>query len=90
MVADRRLGEVEQRDQFADANLAGIPSQHVDELEPNRVAERLGDFGHSDRLLALDLGIHDRLAAALAGRPLALRSQFEWDGHTRTVSMFTD
>ena len=51
-----------------DADLAGVLAQDVDELQPDRVAERLGDLGHPDRVLALDVGIDDRLAARLAGR----------------------
>ena len=43
VVRDGGLGEVEQRDQLAHADLAGVLAQHVDELQPDRVAERLGD-----------------------------------------------
>ena len=75
---------VEQRHQLADADLAGVLAQHVDELQADRVAERLGDLGHADRLLALDVGIDDRLAARLAGRALGLRRQLQIDGHRST------
>ena len=63
---ERGLGDVEQRHQLAHADLAGVLAQHVDELEPDRVAERLGDLGHPDRVVALDVGVDDRLAARLA------------------------
>ena len=77
----RGLGDVEQGHQLADADLAGVLAQHVDELESDRVAERLGDLGHADRLLALDVGVDDRLATRLAGRAFDLRRQFQIDGH---------
>jgi hypothetical protein len=76
-----RLGDVEQRHQLADADLAGVLSEHVDELEANRVAECLGDLGHADGVLAFDVGIDDRLAAPLAGRALGLRRQLQIDSH---------
>ena len=66
-----RLGDVEQRHQLAHADLAGVLAQHVDELQPDRVAEGLRDGGQAVGLLALDVGIDDRLAARLAGRALA-------------------
>ena len=69
-----RLGDVEQRDELADADLARVLAQHVDELQPDRVAERLGDLGHALGLLALDVGVDDRLAARLA-RPGASASE---------------
>jgi hypothetical protein len=46
VVGDRRLGELEQRYELADTDLAGMLSEHVDELEADGVAERLGDRGH--------------------------------------------
>ena len=49
VVRERGLGDVEQRDELAHADLAGVLAQHVDELEPDRVAERLGDVGHPRR-----------------------------------------
>ena len=64
--------------------LPGVLAQHVDELEANRVAERLGDLGHADRLLALDVGIDDRLAARLPGGALGLGRQLQIDRHLST------
>src|SRR6185437_17153003 len=81
---DRRLGEIEEGDQLADADLAGVPSQHVDELQSDRVAQGLGDLGHPDRLIAIDLGIDDRLTARLAGGTLCLRGQLQVDRHRYT------
>ena len=52
----------------------------VDELEAHRVAERLGDDRHANRVLALDVGVDDGLAARLAGGPLLLRRQLQIDG----------
>ena len=78
---ERGLGDVEERHQLADADLAGVLAQHVDELQPDRVAERLGDLGHALGLLALDVGVDDRLAARLAGRALGLRRELQIDGH---------
>ena len=52
--------------ELADADLAGVLSQHVDELHPHRIAERLCDLGHPLGVLALDVGIDDGLAAGLA------------------------
>jgi len=44
-------------------------SEHVNELEANRITECLGDRRHPLRLAALDVGVDDRLAARLtAGR----------------------
>ena len=84
VVRQRGLGDVEQRHELADADLAGVLAQDVDELEPNRVAERLGDLGHPDRLLALDVGIDDRLAARLTRGALDLRCQLQIDSHLST------
>ena len=84
VVRDRRLGEVEERDELADADLAGVLAQHVDELHPDRVAERLGDGGEALGLLALDVGVDDGLAAGLARGALLLRSQLQIDGHQST------
>ena len=43
-MGDGRLRKVEERHQLADADLAGVLSKHVDELQPDRIAERLGDL----------------------------------------------
>jgi hypothetical protein len=61
-----------------------VLSQHVDELKANRVAERLRHLSHPRRLLALDIGIDDGLAARLACRALLLRRQLQIDGHLST------
>ena len=66
---------------LADADLAGVLAQHVDELEADGVAERLGDRGHPLGLGALDVGVDDRRAARLAGRALLLRGELHIDGH---------
>ena len=76
--------DVEQRHELADAHLAGVLAQHVDELQPDRVAERLGDLRHPLGLLALDVGIDDRLAARLAGGALLLRRELQIDRHRST------
>src|SRR5438067_4416785 len=38
VVGERRLGDVEQGHELADADLAGMAAQHVDELQAYRVA----------------------------------------------------
>ena len=52
-------------------------TQHVHQLQADRVTQRLGDLGHSDRLLTLHIGIDDRLAARLACRAFRFGGQFE-------------
>src|SRR2546423_70011 len=84
VVAQGGLGDVEQRHQLADADLAGMLAQDVDELQPHRVAERLGDLRHADRLLAVDIGVDDGLAARLTRCPLLLGHQFQIDSHRYT------
>ena len=84
MVGDGRLADVEQRNQLADADLAGVLAQDVDELHPDRVAQGLGDLRHPLRLLALDVGIDDRVATGLARRALLLRGQLQIDRHQCT------
>jgi hypothetical protein len=61
-----------------------VLAEDVDELDPHRVAERLGDARHPLRLLALDVGVDDRLAAGLAGGSLLLRGQLQIDSHQYT------
>ena len=78
------LGDVEQRHQLAHADLAGVLAQHVDELQADRVAERLGDLGHALGLVALDVGVDDGLAARLAGGALLLGSELQIDRHLYT------
>jgi hypothetical protein len=67
------LLEVKQGHELADTDLPCVLSQHVYELDAHGIAERLCDLRHSLRLLALDVGVDDRLAAWLAGRALRLR-----------------
>ena len=43
----------------------------VHELQPDRVAQSLGHLGHPDRLVWLEIGMDDRLAAALASRAVS-------------------
>ena len=85
VVRDGRLGEVEQRHQLADADLPGVLAQHVDQLQPDRVGERLRDAGHALGLLALDVGVDDRLAARLAGGALLLGRELQIDSHLYTI-----
>jgi hypothetical protein len=58
-----------------------VLAQNVDELQPHRVGDRLGELGHPLGLEALDVRVDDRLAATLAGGPLGLRGQLHVDGH---------
>jgi hypothetical protein len=81
---DGRLGELEQWDQLAHAHLAGVLAEHVHQLESDRVAERLGDRGHPLGLLALDVGVYDRLAAALTRRALLLGRELQTHSHRYT------
>ena len=53
--------------------LPGVLSQHVDQLQADRIAERLGDRRHPLCLLSLNVGVDDRLTARLAGGTLGLR-----------------
>ncbi len=59
-------------------------AQDVDELEAYRVAERLGDASELLGLLALDVGVDDGFAAALAGGALLLGREFQIDAHQYT------
>src|SRR5258708_8686769 len=68
-MGDGGLGEVEERDQLADAHLPGVLAQHVNELQPDGVAEGLGDRGHADRLVALHPGVRRRLRPARTAEP---------------------
>jgi len=72
MMRDRRLGELEQRHELAHAHLPGMLAQHVDQLQADGVAERLGDLGQPVRLLAVDVGVSDRLAAGSPAARLVL------------------
>ena len=83
-MGDGRLGEVEQRHELADADLARVLSQHVDELHPHRIAERLRHPGHALGVLALDVGIHNGLAAGRAVGTLLLRCELQIDSHLFT------
>ena len=78
------LADGEQRDQLAHADLAGVLAQDVDELQPDGVAERLGDVGHALSLLALDVGVDDGFAAGLAGGALLLGRELKIDSHLCT------
>ena len=81
VVREGGLGDVEQRHEFADADLAGVLSEHVDELQADRVAERFGHGGHAHGVLAFDVGVDDGFAAGLAGGALGLGCQLEIDRH---------
>ena len=84
VVRDGGLGELEERDQLAHAHLARVPAEHVHELHPDRVAERLRHSRHPLGLRPLDIGIDDRLAAWLAHGPLLLGRELQIDGHLFT------
>ena len=56
-------------------------NMHINELQANGVAERLCDLCHAERLVALNVGVDDRLAAGLARGALALRRQLQIDSH---------
>ena len=84
MVGDGRLGEVEERHELADADLAGVLSQDVDQLHADRIAQGLRDHRHALRLVPMNVGIDNRLAARLAGRSLLLRNNLQIDGHLYT------
>jgi glycerol uptake facilitator-like aquaporin len=84
VVGERGLGDVEQRHKLTDTDLPGVLAQHVHELQADRVAEGLGDFGHADCLLALHVGVGDGFAAALTGRSLLLGGQLQIDEHLST------
>ena len=58
--------------------------QHVNQLHPDGVAERFGHFGHTCSLSALDVGVDDGLAAALACGTLLLGDKFQIDSHQYT------
>jgi hypothetical protein len=61
-----------------------VLSQDVDELEPDRIAERLGDLSHAFGPHTLDVGIDDGLATRLSGSALLLGGQLEIDRHRST------
>ena len=84
VVAEGGLGDVEERHELAHADLAGVLAQHVDELQADGVAQRLGDRRHALGLVALDVGVDDGLAARLARGALLLGRQLQIDGHLFT------
>ena len=81
---DRGLGELEEGHQLAHADLSGVLSQHVHELHAYRIAECLRDAAHALGLIALDVGVDDRLAARFADGALLLRSELQIDSHLST------
>ena len=84
------LRQVEQWDQLAHAQLAGVLTQHVDELHPHRIAERLGDGGHPLGPLATHVRIHERLAARQSRRALLFRDDLQFDGDPLTYIDLSD
>ncbi len=84
MVGERRLRDVEQWHELADANLSGVLAQHVNELQADRVAEGFCHLGHPYRVIAIDVGIDNGLTAALTSRSLLLRNKLQIDGHRST------
>jgi hypothetical protein len=47
-------------------------SKHIHQLQPDRITKRLRDLGHPNRVVGLNVRIHERLAAPLARRTLLL------------------
>jgi hypothetical protein len=47
-----------------------VLARHIHELQAGRVTEGLGDLCHAERVIALHVGIDNRLATALAGGAL--------------------
>jgi len=90
VVGERGLGDVEQRDELAHADLACVFAKHVDELQADRVPQGLCDLGHAHSVIALDVRVDDRLAAAHAGRALDLRGELHIDRHRYTYINSTD
>ena len=84
VVRQGRLRDLEQRHELTHAHLPRVLSQHVDDLQADRIAERLGDLGHTGRMRAFNVRVDDRLAAPLARRPLLLRCQLQIDRHRYT------
>jgi hypothetical protein len=58
-----------------------VLAQYVDELQADWVTERLRDGRHPHRVIALDVRVDDRLAAALTGRALRLWRELQIDSH---------
>ena len=83
-MGEGRLRDVEEGYELADADLAGVLAQDVDELKADRVTEGLCDLGHSQRVVAIDIGVDDRLATALTGGSLLLGGQLQIDVHQST------
>ena len=71
MVRHRRLPDVEQRDQLADAHLAGVLAEHVDELQADRVAtlDKL-KTARKARFARITAAIDDRVPKAQVAREL--------------------
>jgi len=61
-----------------------VLAEDIDELHPDRIAERLCHLGHPLGLGALDVGVDHRLAAGLAGGALGLRGELQIDSHQST------
>jgi len=59
VVRERGLRDVEQRHELAHADLPGVLTQDIDELQADRIAEGLRHLGHADRLLALHVRVDD-------------------------------
>ena len=59
-------------------------AQHIHQLQPHGIAERLGDLGHAGGLRALDIWIYDGLAAPLARGSLLLGGKLQIDRHRST------
>ena len=81
MVRDGRLREVEERHQLADADLAGVLAQDVDD-DPDRIAERLSPPADPLRLRSLDL----RVATGRSNSPTA---RFCFGTSSRSTAIYT-
>src|SRR5215218_7027248 len=81
VMGDGGLGQIEQRDELAHANLAGVLPEYVDELKADRVSERLGNQGHALGFAAFEVGVDARLAARLASWSFVFRCELEFDRH---------
>src|SRR5215213_5081845 len=75
VVRERRLRDVEERDQLAHADLAGGLAKYVDELDANRIRESFCQRRETLRLGHVHIGNGDRDAARVSRRTLLLWSE---------------
>src|SRR4051794_19128158 len=84
VMRDGGLREIEEWDELADADLAGVLAENVDELHADRISERLRHRRHPLGLGALDVRVDNRLATGLADRTLLLRRELQIERHLYT------